>query len=414
MNDLKGLYKINLNERTDYLSACFNFDATDKELIDRGLPERELGDGLIENFFSYFQIPVGLVRGVPVNGDLVDVCMAVEETSVVAALSNAAKAFRGNGSIVIEFLPQRLIGQLAYHIQDLQDRDLMDHQDAIEDTIRSTFHSYFAREGAYFKLHKRILKDFISYDIEINPLEVMGANLVTQMAEQIGHWAQESLGLERPLMGIVSNHSETPSIEVTAKIDLDSDSELDRIVQASLLAEQDPYRAATHNKGILNGIDPIMIVTGNDWRANNAVIHSYAGRSEGYRPLCTWTKEDKTLVGKMALPLQVGILGGVCKLHPFAQLACRMMKIEHKRDLMAIIGSIGILQNYAALKALTGNGIVQGHMGLHIKNIVRSVGDLEDSRKQALEEHLQWVLKYRKKVGHQDAMDFLKQKHNRQ
>ena len=182
------------------------------------------------------------------------------------------------------------------------------------------------------------------------------------------------------------------------------------MVHASNFANSDPMRASTHNKGILNAIDPLLIMTGNDWRANNATIHSFAAKSGGYKSLTSWDYSNGQLEGTIEIPLQLGIVGGATKIHPYAQLALNFMNISNTEELMKIIATSGLLQNFSAIKALVSDGIIQGHMKLHISNIIYEVSsdlNLSPVVIESLRHQLEQKLKIDKKISKSDGYDIL-------
>ncbi|NKB47632.1 MAG: hydroxymethylglutaryl-CoA reductase, degradative, partial [Legionellales bacterium] len=182
----------------------------------------------------------------------------------------------------------------------------------------------------------------------------------------------------------------------------------DRLQEASLFAETDPYRAATNNKGVLNGIDPILIATGNDWRAVEAGIHAYACQDQQYRSITHWRVHDNQLIGSFSAPISVGTVGGVTQLHPTAQLCLRMLGVEHADHLARIIAAVGLVQNLGALRALTTEGIIQGHMRLHIDNLTLSAGAHADEIPM-LKKRLEELLAIRKRITLSNAIEILKE-----
>ncbi len=402
---MEKLYKLKTKDRKRIVSQ--NFEGLDDMnlFLSNEFITDEVGEALIENFIGYFQLPMGIVTQMPVDDKLVNTILAVEESSVIAALNHSSKLFRNSGKIETQIHPTVLIGQMAYNSSELQDLDLKNYQEDIYRFLKVEFPSYFKRGGEILGIDKVKTQNFTTYHIKINPLEAMGANLVTQMCERASGFLELEFNFPKPLMCILSNSS--PMASVTVKASLRCDENLGkRIAQASELSAQLPARASTHNKGIINAIDPILIVTGNDWRANNALLHSFACRDNCYKPLSKWTFSDGQLLGEMSIPLQIGIVGGATKVHPFAKLALELMKVKSKDDLQRIIAVSGLLQNFSALRALVSEGIVAGHMKMHLDNIS---GELTKDPKvhKKLVSLLEERLKRNKKVSLSDGRELL-------
>jgi hydroxymethylglutaryl-CoA reductase len=215
--------------------------------------------------------------------------------------------------------------------------------------------------------------------LHVNVCDAMGANTVTQLCEYLRPFIEEKTG-EKALLSILSNYTESRFTTASVTFD-DFDAGVgQKIAEASLIAEIDPYRAVTHNKGIINGIDALTIATGNDHRAVSAALHSFATKEGHYRPLSAWMYENKRLTGVFKGPIPVGIVGGVTALHPFAKIALKMMLVTSSSELSNVIGSIGLLQNFAALHALTTDGLIKGHMSLHLNNMIMQADAHGDER----------------------------------
>jgi hydroxymethylglutaryl-CoA reductase len=204
----------------------------------------------------------------------------------------------------------------------------------------------------------------------------MGANLINQICESLKPFLEK---ITKARVGICVLSNLVDSKLVSAKLVVACDEALARgIVEANLCAQRDPYRAATHNKGILNGIDPIVLATGNDWRAVEAGAHAYASRSGRYEPLTRWSVDGKHLVGELQLPLSLGICGGMTKLHPTSRVVLKILGVSSASELARICVAVGLVQNFAALKALVSDGIVKGHMKLHASNLALAAGALPE------------------------------------
>lgn len=405
VNDMEKLYKLSTFARKEIIAQ--NYEGLDDIdlLLSNQFIEDEVGEALIENFIGYFQLPMGFVTGMPIDGKLVNTVLAVEESSVIAALNHSSKLFRNSGTIETIIHPTILIGQIAYNKDELKELDLLNHKQEILIFLKKEFSSYFERGGSIVDIESIETDNFITYHIMVDPLEAMGANLITQICERSAAFLESAHNFPRPLMCILSNSSPQASVTVKAKL-MCEEILGKRIAQASALSSEQPMRASTHNKGIINAIDPLLIVSGNDWRANNALLHSYACKDGRYGPLSKWSYKDGILYGEMSIPLQVGVVGGATKVHPFAKLALNLMEVKSKDDLQKIIAVSGLLQNFSALRALVSEGIIAGHMKMHLDNIS---GELtkDPSTHRKLVNLLQERLKRNKKVSLSDGKELL-------
>ena len=243
------------------------------------------------------------------------------------------------------------------------------------------------------------------FHVLFNPCDAMGANIINQVCEYLKGPIEIASG-ESVTMCILSNLVDTKLTvaEVTLK---NIPTEMgEKIQEASLFAEKDPYRAATHNKGVLNGIDPILIATGNDWRAVEAGIHAFACRDGHYASVTKWRYTNQTLTGRFTAPLIVGTVGGVTSLHPTAKICLAMLNVKDASELAQICAAVGLVQNLGALKALTTVGIIEGHMKLHIKNLTLGVG-ANEKETQPLQRRLEQLLAVKKRISHSDAWQIL-------
>ena len=385
----------------------------------------EIGDTLIENFVNYFPLSFGIVENMPYERSTHNLLLAVEESSIIAALNKASKYFRESGRIQSIHSKRIIYGQISYLTADLSaqagnlaslNKLLSDNYNSIRRYLGVKFQSYFDRGGKLLSLKAIKEGEFTTIYPAIDPLEAMGANLVTQFAEQISHYLMNNFNFPKPLMCILSNSLDEPTTIVQAMLNISERNicadQAKRIVLASQYAEQVPMRASTHNKGVMNAIDPILLMTGNDWRANSAAIHSYASRSGSYKPITSWDYSSGQLLGEIRIPLQLGIVGGATKIHPYAQLALDFMQISSSEQLAKISAAAGLLQNFSALNALVGEGIIQGHMKLHLSNIVYELTsqiDISDQAKQKLYNSLSEKLKQDKKVSLSDGKEILQE-----
>ena len=239
----------------------------------------------------------------------------------------------------------------------------------------------------------------------MNSCDAMGANIINQVLEYLKE-PIEQLTSERVTMCILSNLNDQKLTSARVEIrDVDADLGA-RLQEASLFAELDPYRAATHNKGVMNGIDPVLIATGNDWRAVEAGVHAFAARDGHYQAITRWRYREGVLVGELTAPIIVGTVGGVTSIHPTANMCLRMMGIESANQLSRVIAAVGLVQNLGAIRALCTDGIIQGHMKLHIDNLTMVAG-ASDGETPLLKQRLQDCLTINKRISLSHAQTFL-------
>ena len=345
--------------------------------------------------------------------------MAVEETSIIAAASKTAKWIRESGQLTSEVHGREIIGQVQ--VAKVADYDRFaevieeNREDLIRQANEDVAHGLVRRGGGVKDLYVRRVDrgdgsgDMAVIHVLADPCDAMGANIMNQVCEYL-KLPIESLTGEQVTMCILSNLVDTKLTRARAVLNgIDADLGV-RIEEASRFAEQDSYRAATNNKGVLNGIDPILIATGNDWRAVEAGIHAYAAKSGQYRSITKWryNKLQKTLVGEFEAPIVVGVVGGVTKLHPVAQMSLRMLGVESAEELSRICACVGLVQNLGAIKALTTEGIIEGHMKLHIKNLTLGAGATEKEI-PIVQKRLEEILELRKRISLSNAIEVLRE-----
>lgn len=348
----------------------------------------DLAERLIENTIGVMEIPLGLAVNFLVNERDVVVPMAVEESSVVAAASYGAKLTRQSGGFNVT-----LTGSLMFsQIQLVGCKDphgakfrIISHKQEIIDLANQQDPILVELGGGAYDIDVRVINDhhhtFVVVHLYVNTIDAMGANAANTMAEKVAHFIEKISGGEVYLR-IISNLADKRLARaacIIKKKDLGGEEVVDRIVTAYQFAKLDPYRAVTHNKGIMNGISTVVLATGNDTRAIEAGAHAYASRTGKYTSLSTWEKnEHGDLVGTLEMPLAVGIVGGYTSLHPKAKANLKLMKVHTAADLAEIIVAVGLAQNLTALKALATDGIQKGHMKLHAKNIAIMAGAIGD------------------------------------
>ncbi len=370
---------------TDERRAVLKADNRYLKALDYPLPQ-DIYEQMIENAVTTYEIPMGVALNFLINDKDYIIPMVTEEPSVIAAASNAAKIIRENGGFMAQVLERTMIGQIAFKNPENHEA-MMTYIDEKERELANVGHNAYpsivkrgggVRSIRYeYKEHSDDAKFFIIY-VSVDTQEAMGANIMNTMLEAMASYLQSKFQ-DEPLMSILSNLSTECLVEATCIIDpktlKNSDVIAERILSASQLAEVDPYRATTHNKGIMNGIDAVVIATGNDWRAIEACSHAFASQSGSYQPLVRWSVDnDGMIVGHILMPMPIGAVGGSIGIHPKAQLAKEILKYESASELMEILACVGLAQNFAAIYALTTVGIQKGHMALQARSLAIQAG----------------------------------------
>jgi hydroxymethylglutaryl-CoA reductase len=387
---ISGFYRLSIAERIDELQRLGWLSNADAELLRQGryalLPAG--ADKMIENVVGVFGLPFAIAPNFIVNGHDYIVPMVVEEPSIVAATSSAARLARANGGFTSECVESLLIGQI--HVSDVNDMDAaLRRIGAAKDellTIANDVHPrLIERGGGVRDIESRRVQlpdatALIAVHLFVDTCDAMGANLVNTICEAVAPNVVELCGGE-VVLRILSNLTDRSL--VTARVqyalsdlqtgEFDGETIRDRIVRASDIACADSYRAATHNKGIMNGVDALAVATGNDWRAIEAGAHAFAASTGQYRPLTTWSAADKgDLVGEITIPLKAGIVGGNLDANVGAAFGLRVTGVGSARELAELMAAVGLAQNFAALRALATSGIQEGHMKLHARSVTAS------------------------------------------
>ena len=350
----------------------------------------EDADHMIENVIGTYSLPLGVARYFKINGREIPIPMAVEEPSIVAGASFMAKLALGTGGFFAGTTPPEMIGQIQ--ILDLDDIQaarfkLLAEKDALLAAAAEVDPVLIRLGGGPKDFEVRVIPDspigsFLVAHLIYDVRDAMGANAVNTAVERLAPQVEAITG-GRVLLRILTNLADrrlararvTIRTEDLAFGDFTGEQVRDGILEAWAFAASDPYRAATHNKGIMNGIDPIVIATGNDWRAIEAGAHAYAARDGRYTSLSHWGKDSNgDLVGTLEMPMAVGTVGGATRVHPGAKACLKLMGIESARELAEIIVSVGLAQNLAALRALATEGIQRGHMSLHARQVAIAAG----------------------------------------
>jgi hydroxymethylglutaryl-CoA reductase len=375
----------------------------------------ETAEHLIENVVGVFPIPMGVATYFNIDGRDVFIPMAVEETSIIAAVSANAKWVRKlGGKITTEVRGNLIIGQIQIPriaAPELAVKRLTKEKDFLIAQGNHLVPGLVARGGGIRDLNFRVLDredgqgQMLVIHVMCDPCDAMGANLINQVCEGL-KTEIETITREKVGLCILSNLVDGKLCYAKVEIEgVEEDVGLG-IAEATQFAKTDPYRAATHNKGVLNGIDPILIATGNDWRAVEAGIHSYAARTGKYQPVTEWKYENRKLTGEFLAPLAVGTVGGVTMLHPTARLSLKIMGVTNADGLARIAAACGLIQNLGALKALATVGIVKGHMRLHAANLALAAGAKENELPR-LKEELALALSREKRINLSRAKEIL-------
>ena len=387
---ITGFYNQSIEERRAKLAEASQRTPEDLSPWTTGGVSAEAADHMIENVVGTHALPLGIALNFIVNGRDVLVPMAIEEPSVVAGASFMAKLARAGGGFTATTTEPLMIGQMqVINVSNLEEAklklyehkaELLSEADAIDPVLKKF-------GGGARDLEVRVIDDspiggFLVVHLIYDVRDAMGANAVNTACERLAPKVESITGGKVHLR-ILSNLADrrlararcTIPVKELAFDNFSGESVRDGIIAAYAFAAADPYRAATHNKGIMNGVDAVVIATGNDWRAIEAGAHAYAARSGKYTSLSTWNKDaDGNLAGTLEMPMAVGIIGGATKVHPAAQAAVKLMNVKTASELAEIIVSVGLAQNMAALRALATEGIQRGHMSLHARQVAIAAG----------------------------------------
>ena len=391
MARLPGFAKLSPTERIEALlkEGLLTWDEAQILKEQKGLP-LSIADQLTENVLSTFDLPFSLAPYFLINGRDYVLPMVTEEPSVVAAASFAAKLIQRSGGFTTQVHQRQMIGEIA--LTDVEDvevasRRILEDKESLLQLANEAYPSIVKRGGGARDLWVENKGDFLIVYLAVDPKEAMGANMLNTMLEALTDRIQELSG-GQALMAILSNLATRSLVSARCAIDfkvLSRNPEeaieiAHRMELASQLAQVDPYRAATHNKGIFNGIDALVLATGNDWRAIEAGAHAYAAQSGSYKGLSHWTSQpkEKKLYGEITLPMPVATKGGSIGLNPTVQVSHRLLGEPSAIELAGIIASLGLAQNFAALKALVTTGIQAGHMKLQARSLALLAGAKEE------------------------------------
>jgi len=384
-SQVSGFYKLTPKERINYVKDFA--DLTDEEvkiLQSTGSLELELADRMIENVVGTFPLPLGIAMNFLINRKDYLIPMAIEEPSVVAAATYAAKMARKKGGFFTSSTDPVMIGQIqAVDISDpfAAKMKILSAKKEILQKANEQDPMLVSVGGGAKNLDVKVIDaktgPMVITELHVDCRDAMGANAVNTMAEAVAPMIERITG-GRVYLRIISNLATkrlARAWTVIAKEEVGGEEVVDGIVEAYNFAAADPYRAATHNKGILNGIIGVVIATGNDHRAIEAGAHAYAARKGYYGPISFWEKNrDGDLVGSLELPMAVGTIGGATKVHPTAKVALKILGVKSANELGEVMAAVGLAQNLGALRALAHEGIQRGHMSLHARNVAITAG----------------------------------------
>ena len=382
-SQISGFYKKSIKERVEFIKSYSELTDEETKLFSSIL-DLEIADRMVENVLGTFDLPLGVALNFKINGKDYIIPMATEESSVIAAASNAAKIARIHGGFSTKCTDPLMIGQMQLlHMDDVAGaaQNIMDHRSELLQIANDQDKVLVDFGGGAKDIEVRILDSplgkMIVTHLIVDVRDAMGANAVNTMCEALAPMLEELSGGKIRLK-ILSNLADKRIVKAKAVFDkekMGGESVVDDFLESYTLAAIDPYRAATHNKGIMNGIDSLIIATGNDFRAIEAGAHAYASRNGQYTSLSSYSKDkDGNLVGELELPMAIGIVGGAGNIHPKARLCKKILGIKTAKELGEIVASLGLAQNFAAVFALSTVGIQKGHMSLHAKNIAVMAG----------------------------------------
>lgn len=414
-SEYSGFYKLSVEEKLKEVVEFAGLDDNDvKSLKESEILSINIADHMVENVIGRFTLPFGVALNFKVNGKDVLIPMVTEEPSVIAAASNAARIARPSGGFYVDEAGSIMIAQVQ--ITDVPNPSyaksvIYEHKKEILDKCNEQDPILVKYGGGAEDLEVRIVDTafgdtFVVVHLKVNTLDAMGANAVNTMAEAVAPLIEDITG-GKVYLRILSNLAVGRLVRARVKVakeDLGGEAVVDGIIKAYEFAASDPYRAATNNKGIMNGISAAVLATGNDTRAIESGAHAYAAMGGKYTSLTVWEKDrDGNLNGSIEIPLALGLVGGATKIHPTAKTAVKILGIKTAKELSEIIACLGLAQNLAALKVLATEGVQKGHMSLHARNIAVTAGVPEDRIDEIVKEMIK-----DKKINVEYAKELLK------
>ncbi|MGD0146067.1 MAG: hydroxymethylglutaryl-CoA reductase, degradative [Nitrososphaerales archaeon] len=384
-SEVPGFYKLPMKERMKIVKKLTGLsDDEARTLANTGGLPSDVADRMIENVLGGITFPMGVAVNFKVNGKDYLVPMALEEPSVVAAASNAAKMARVKGGFRVTNTGPVMIGQIqVVGVKNPNEAKskVLEKKTEILKKANDQDPMLVSLGGGAKDLNVKVISTIkgpmVVPELIVNTGDAMGANAVNTMAEAVAPMVEEITG-GKVVLRIISNLADRRLVRATAVFDKEAiggEDAVDRIALAYAFADADPYRCTTHNKGIMNGVIAVGIACGQDTRALEAGAHGYASRSGKYKPLTTWEKNaNGDLVGTLEMPMAVGLVGGAAKTHPAARAAIKILGVKTATELAEVMAAVGLAQNFAALRALAMEGIQRGHMKLHARNIAVSAG----------------------------------------
>jgi hydroxymethylglutaryl-CoA reductase len=389
---LQGFYQLNPFERLQMVKSFDGLGDEDLRVLHggQGILSVERADKMIENVIGTFNLPLGIATNFQINGRDYLIPMVVEEPSIVAGASYAARLVREGGGFEASSSEPLMIGQVqivGVAAPQSARHDILGHKDELLRIANAQSRSLVALGGGARDLEVHLhptspMGPMLVVHLIVDCRDAMGANAINSMCEAVAP-VLEQITRGRVYLRILSNLSDRRLARARCVVPprafdrdgLRGEEVIEGILWAYAFAAVDPYRATTHNKGILNGIDPVIVATGNDWRAIEAGAHAYAARRGQYTSLSVWEQDAQgNLVGTLELPMAVGIVGGATKVHPAAQTALKLLGVQNANELGEICACAGLASNLAAMRALACEGINQGHMGLHARQIAMAAG----------------------------------------
>lgn len=382
---LPGFYKASLNERRQRVADASGLSQQEIDhLQDTGNLDPELVEHMVENTIGTMNVPIGIATNFIIDQRETLVPMATEESSVIAAASNAARQCRSSGGIYTSTSGSLMIAQVQ--LVDVPNpayarQQILEHREDIQHICDDSDPVLLSLGGGFKDMEVRLLETgagpMVITHLIVDTQDAMGANAVNSMAEavapSISQWTQGQTYLR-----ILTNLADRRLVRARATWqleDMGGETVRDGMLTAYELARADPYRAATHNKGIMNGVNAVALATGNDTRAIEAGAHAYAAQNGGYASLTRWEQDqDGNLTGVLEMPMAMGLVGGATKAHPTAGICLKIMQAQTAAQLGGIAAAVGLAQNFAALRALATTGVQQGHMALHARNIALMAG----------------------------------------